>query len=82
MLAGWRGGPEKDRRAIARAFMAKAVWNMSTTRQLLERLTVDTALRRICGWESQREIPPMNRSFPVPSPGLRRRNFPSGCMKG
>jgi Transposase DDE domain len=30
---------------------------MSTTRQLLERLAVDTTLRRICGWESQREIP-------------------------
>jgi hypothetical protein len=30
---------------------------MSTTRQLLERLAVDTTLRRICGWESPREIP-------------------------
>jgi DDE family transposase len=30
---------------------------MSTTRQLLERLAVDTTLRRICGWESTREIP-------------------------
>jgi Transposase DDE domain/Transposase domain (DUF772) len=42
---------------IARAFVAKAVCNMSTTRQLLERLAVDTTLRRICGWESPREIP-------------------------
>jgi hypothetical protein len=60
LIGCWRGGvgrPEKDRRAIARAFVAKAVWNMSTTRQLLERLAVDTALRRICGWESPREIP-------------------------
>ena len=30
---------------------------MSTTRQLLERLACDVALRRICGWESVREIP-------------------------
>jgi len=30
---------------------------MSTTRQLLERLACDIALRRICGWESKREIP-------------------------
>ena len=51
------GRPVKDRRAIARAFVAKAVYNMSTTRQLLERLLCDVALRRICGWESQREIP-------------------------
>src|SRR6266540_7083167 len=54
---GWPGRPEKDRRAMARAFVAKAVYNMSTTRQLLERLSADIALRRICGWESQREIP-------------------------
>ena len=51
------GRPVKDRRAIARAFVAKAVYNMSTTRQLLERLLCDVTLRRICGWESQREIP-------------------------
>lgn len=59
-IGGWSGGvgrPLKDRRAIARAFVAKAVYNMSTTRQLLERLSADVALRRICGWESQREIP-------------------------
>ena len=60
MIACWAGGvgrPAKDRRAIARAFVAKAVYNMSTTRQLLEHLSVDNALRRICGWESRREIP-------------------------
>ena len=60
LIAGWAGGvgrPAKDRRAMARAFVAKAVYNMSTTRQLLERLAADVALRRICGWESPREIP-------------------------
>lgn len=54
---GGVGRPAKDRRAITRAFVAKAVYNMSTTRQLLERLACDTTLRRICGWESKREIP-------------------------
>src|SRR5665213_223623 len=60
MVASWSGGvgrPAKDRRAMARSFVAKAVFNMSTTRQLLDRLSVDVSLRRICGWESQREIP-------------------------
>lgn len=60
LVACWTGGvgrPAKDRQAMARAFVAKAVYNMSTTRQLLERLSADVALRRICGWESQREIP-------------------------
>ena len=54
---GGVGRPAADRRAMARAFVAKAVWNMSTTRQLLERLAADTALRRICGWEGRREVP-------------------------
>ena len=60
MVGSWSGGvgrPAKDRRAMARSFVAKAVCNMSTTRQLLDRLSVDVSLRRICGWESQREIP-------------------------
>lgn len=55
--SGGVGRPPKDRRAIARSFVAKAVYNLSTTRHLLERLDCDTTLRRICGWESQREIP-------------------------
>jgi hypothetical protein len=55
--SGGVGRPPADRRAIARAFVAKAVFNMSTTRQLLDRLASDVALRRICGWESRREVP-------------------------
>jgi hypothetical protein len=54
---GWTGRPEKDRQAIARAFVAKAVYNMGTTRQLIERLGSDTTLRRLCGWERQKDVP-------------------------
>jgi hypothetical protein len=54
---GQRGRPAEDRRTIARAFVAKSFYNLSTTRQLLERLHSDTSLRRLCGWERQREIP-------------------------
>lgn len=50
------GRPLSDRRAIARAFVAKAVLNLGTTRQLLDRLKVDTVLRRICGWERRVDI--------------------------
>ena len=60
LVGPWSGGvgrPAKHRRAIVRAFVAKAVLNLNSTRQLLDRLSVDVALRRICGWESQREIP-------------------------
>jgi len=35
---GFRGRPEKSRRAILRAFVAKSVYNMPTTRMLMERL--------------------------------------------
>ena len=51
------GRPPKDRAAIARAFVAKAVYDMPTTRVLLDRLDTDVALRRICGWEKHRDVP-------------------------
>ena len=54
---GFRGRPESSRSAIARAFVAKAVYNMPTTTMLLERLESDISLRRICGWETRGEIP-------------------------
>lgn len=55
--SGFRGRPEKSRRAILRAFAAKAVYNMPTTRMLIERLHSDISLRRICGFEFKNEIP-------------------------
>lgn len=51
------GRPPSDRKAIIRAFVVKAVYNCSTTRELLDRLKSDNALRRICGWESRYQIP-------------------------
>ncbi len=51
------GRPAKDRAAIARAFVAKAVYDMPTTRVLLDRLATDVSLRRICGWERNSEVP-------------------------
>jgi len=56
-VGGEVGRPRADRRAIARAFVAKVVLNLSTTRQLLDRLLVDAPLRRICGWERRNELP-------------------------
>jgi len=54
---GWVGRPSKDRLAIAAAFVAKAVYGFSLTRQLLERLHQDGQLRRICGWEWPHQVP-------------------------
>src|SRR5882762_6814065 len=55
--SGYAGRPQEDRRAIARAFVCKAVYNLETTRQLLERLASDATLRRLCGWERQSGLP-------------------------
>ncbi len=54
---GGPGRPREDRRAIARAFVAKAVLGLPTSRALIERLAVDPSLRRICGWERRAEVP-------------------------
>ena len=53
----WQGQSPKNRRQIARAFMAKAVYNMDTTRELIDRLKISPVLRRICGWQKACEIP-------------------------
>jgi hypothetical protein len=53
----YEGRPRKTRCAVARAFVAKAVYNMDTTRTLHERLRSDKNLRRICGWENAARIP-------------------------
>ncbi len=44
------GRPAEDRRALARAFLAKAVWDLPTTWHLIDRLRMDPVLRRLCGW--------------------------------
>lgn len=46
-----------DRIPISRAFIAKAVYGHTSTRQLLDQLQGDIRLRRICGWEKVNDIP-------------------------
>ena len=53
----WTGRPSKDRAALATAFIAKAALNLPTTRDLIDRLRVDEALRTFCGWRSVRALP-------------------------
>ena len=47
----------KDREEIARAFIAKSVYNLQTTRDLIDRLHIDRTLRIICGWRYKTNIP-------------------------
>ena len=52
-----RGRPAEDRSSMARAFLAKAIFNLPDTRALLERLQHDEVLRRLCGWERAGDVP-------------------------
>jgi hypothetical protein len=54
---GWVGRPAKDRHAIACAFVAKVVYGFVHNRQLLQALRKDDQLRRICGWQTARQVP-------------------------
>jgi hypothetical protein len=51
------GRPTAERSAIARAFVAKAVYNLPATEILIDYLDADIKLRRLCGWERKRDVP-------------------------
>ena len=74
-LTCWRGlpgCPQADRAALARAFSAKAVFAISTTRALVERLVIDGPLRRLCGW---------SQGAAVPSEATFSRAFSASCRR-
>jgi len=52
-----KGRKRKDRMSIAKAFIAKAVYNFETTDILIESLHGCKNLRRLCGWEYRFNIP-------------------------
>jgi hypothetical protein len=51
------GRPWDDRVEIAIAFLAKHIFNLPTTRALIDRIHHDMVLRRLCGWERKDHIP-------------------------
>jgi hypothetical protein len=55
----WRGigRPPSERAWLANAFVAKAVLGLTTTAGLIERLVIDRALRRICGFPLCKKMP-------------------------
>jgi hypothetical protein len=53
----WKGQSPKNRKQIARAFIAKAIYNIDTTRALIDRLKISPSLRRICGWQKACDVP-------------------------
>jgi transposase len=62
----WFGRPSTDRRPIARAFVAKAVYNVPTTAGLIELLQSNLGLRQLCGFDTAKSVPSaatFSRSF-------------------
>jgi len=55
--SGWMGRPQKNRYALACAFVARSAYGISTTRDLIDRLRNDAPLRGICGWKHPWQIP-------------------------
>lgn len=51
------GRPQRERFALANAFIAKVVLRLPTTVALIDRLKVDRALRRICGFAWFKRLP-------------------------
>jgi hypothetical protein len=58
-VLNWQGIGRKphDRSALANAFVAKAVLGLSSTRALIERLSMDRALKRLCGFSMWKVVP-------------------------
>ena len=68
------GRPAHERAWLANAFVAKAVLGLTTTVALIERLQIDRALRRICGFAMCRKLPSeatFSRAF---------REFADACL--
>ena len=79
---GWHGSPPgrppSERAVLARAFIAKAVFNIPTTSLLIEMLSADKTLRRLCGWQRAGEVPESSRRFR----GLSRSSPRALCHRG
>ena len=59
-LPSWQGLPGcplSERPALARAVVAKSVFNPPTTRLLIDMLFADKTLRSLCGWQRAGEVP-------------------------
>ena len=79
VLPGTRGsGP--GRPPESRAFLAKAVFDVPTTRALVERLRTDLPLRRLCVWDSAGAVP-SEATFSRASTAIPARERPAHKSK-
>ena len=78
------GRKREDRAAIAKAFVAKAVYNFETTKVLIEYLRGCKNLRRLCGWETCGDIPSestFSRAFAEYSQGYLPQKIHEAMIK-
>ena len=83
-LAGWHGLPGRppcERAVLAGAFIAKAVFNIPTTSLLIEMLSADKTLRRLCGWQRADAGAEQVDVF-AGFRGVRRRRFAIAVARG
>jgi transposase len=57
------GRPKVNCHNFVRAFIAKVLWNISNTKDLIAYLQVDRALRVICGFDGRRNTVSSEASF-------------------
>jgi hypothetical protein len=75
-LARQAGGcPPRDRLALCKAFIAKAVWDFATARNLIDAIRHRPALRRLCGWESLGDESSVSTTWPTPRTMPRQAIF-------
>ncbi len=53
----YKGRPATDRQILARAFVAKTVYNIPKNNQLRDQILSDKVLREICGWDCNGKVP-------------------------
>lgn len=63
MWDGFFGRPPVNRHSFVIAFIAKCIWNIAKTKDLIAYLEVDRALRVICGFDGRTNIVPSEASF-------------------
>jgi hypothetical protein len=79
------GRPPYERGWLGNAFVAKAVLGVSTTTGLIERLTIDRALRRSCGFALCRKLPSeatFSRAFEEFAPGRLAERVHEALVEG
>ena len=83
------GHPPANRDALARALLARAVWDLPTTAALIDRLLYDPTLRRLCGRSPRlggpQRVDPLTRLRVVrgdPASGARARGLGEGRVRG